>query len=133
MRRMQTRIIAAAAAALLALGVGCGAFGAHALRDSLSPADLQIWEKAVLYHLVHGLAALVIASIPSATIGSAARARLGALMLGSVLVFSGSLYVLVLSGMRWLGMVTPLGGMGFIIGWLLLAYQLVRDTKQGCA
>lgn len=126
---MQTRVIGAAAALLLALGVGCGAFGAHALRASLSSADLQIWEKAVLYHLVHALAALVIASMPAEMLDSAARGRIGAVMIGSVLVFSGSLYILVLSSMRWLGMITPLGGMGFIIAWLLLAYQLVRAPR----
>ena len=57
---METRIHAAAGAACMAIGVGCGAFGAHALRDVVSPGDLQIWEKAVLYQLVHGLAALVV-------------------------------------------------------------------------
>lgn len=83
----------------------------------------------MLYHLVHALAALVIASMPAEMLDSAARGRIGAVMIGSVLVFSGSLYILVLSSMRWLGMITPLGGMGFIIAWLLLAYQLVRAPR----
>lgn len=121
---------AAVAAACMALGVGCGAFGAHYLRDILSPLDLQIWEKAVLYQLVHGLAALAVAFAPEPLLRATARRRIATLMLLSVLVFSGSLYVLVLSGERWLGMITPLGGMGLIVSWLILAFQLLKRGPE---
>ena len=116
----------ASAAALMALGVACGAFGAHALRDSLPPQDLLIWEKAVLYQLVHALAALCIASLPGLPISEGGRRAVTWILLLSIVVFSGTLYVLVLANMRWLGMITPLGGSGFIAGWLLLAYQLLK-------
>jgi uncharacterized membrane protein YgdD (TMEM256/DUF423 family) len=114
----------------MAIGVGCGAFGAHALRDVVSPGDLQIWEKAVLYQLVHGLAALVVVLAPVQLVAVGAQRRISALLLLSILVFSGSLYVLVLSGQRWLGMITPLGGTGFIVAWLLLAFQLVKRVPE---
>ncbi len=127
---METRIHAAAGAACMAIGVGCGAFGAHALRDVVSPGDLQIWEKAVLYQLVHGLAALVVVLAPVQLVAVRAQRRISALLLLSILVFSGSLYVLVLSGQRWLGMITPLGGTGFIVAWLLLAFQLVKRVPE---
>lgn len=117
----------ASAAALMALGVACGAFGAHALRDSIPPQDLLIWEKAVLYQLVHALAALCIASLPALAISDRARATVTWLLLISIVIFSGTLYVLVLANMRWLGMITPLGGSGFIAAWLLLAYQLLKS------
>ena len=127
---MQQRFLAATAAAFMAIGVGCGAFGAHALRDTLPPGDLQIWEKAVLYQLVHSLAALALILAPVEALSAAARSRITALLLVSIVVFSGSLYVLVLSGMRWLGMVTPLGGTGFILAWLMLAFQLLRGPQR---
>jgi len=110
----------------MALGVACGAFGAHALRDSLPPQDLLIWEKAVLYQLVHALAALCIASLPGLPLSEGSRRAVTWILLLSIVVFSGTLYVLVLANMRWLGMITPLGGSGFIAAWLLLAYQLLK-------
>lgn len=113
----------------MALGVACGAFGAHALRDSLSPSDMAIWEKAVFYHLVHALAALMVASEQIKVLSPKRARSMSALLLVSVTVFSGSLYVLVLSGQRWLGMVTPLGGLGFIAAWLLLTVAAFRSRN----
>ncbi len=121
---------AAAAAAFMAIGVGCGAFGAHALRDIVAPGDLQIWEKAVLYQLVHGLAALVVVLAPVQLISLRAQRRISTLLLISILIFSGSLYALVLSGQRWLGMITPVGGTGFIVAWLLLVFQIVKRDPE---
>lgn len=101
-----------AASLLGAIGVALGAFGAHALRGRASPEELEIWRTAVLYHLLHAVALLAVL---------AARVRLErvvtALWVGGVVVFSGSLYVLVLTGARWLGAVTPIGGVAFIAGW----------------
>lgn len=116
----------AAAALLLALGVGCGAFGAHALRGSVPHEDLLIWEKSVLYHLLHGLGALVIGGLPATVLSTGSRARIAALMLLSLLIFSGSLYALVLTGVRWLGAITPVGGLGLIVSWLALSFQLLK-------
>lgn len=114
------------AASYMALAVGCGAFGAHALRDTLSPTDMAIWEKAVLYHLVHALAVIVVVLAPERCIARATAHRIGWLMLASITVFSGTLYLLVLLNQRWLGMITPLGGSGLILAWIALAVQSWR-------
>jgi uncharacterized membrane protein YgdD (TMEM256/DUF423 family) len=103
-----------------ALGVILGAFGAHALAGRLGPTDLAVYETAVRYQMYHALALVGLAGWidrqPSLRLEWAA----GAFGLG-VLVFSGSLYLLVFTGQRWLGAVTPLGGIALILGWLLIA------------
>jgi uncharacterized membrane protein YgdD (TMEM256/DUF423 family) len=113
----------ALAALSMAVGVGCGAFGAHGLRDVISPTDLQIWEKAVFYQLVHGLAALVIVVTPATLLSEQKAARSAKLFLIGTLFFSGSLYTLVLTNLRWMGAITPIGGVCFIVAWLLLALR----------
>lgn len=105
-------------AVLGALGVGLGAVGAHALRERLPPALLEVWRTAVLYHLVHVLALLALELSPRRP--RALPAARGAFVAG-ILLFSGSLYALCLSGRAWLGAVTPFGGVALIAGWLLLA------------
>lgn len=120
--------IAALACLSMAIAVGCGAFGAHALRDSLSDKDLSIWNTAVLYQLIHSLAALFTIIAQG---GDFKRSVLIAtLFLLSALVFSGSLYLLVILDQRWLGAITPLGGSGFIITWLLLARTLLKTERR---
>lgn len=109
----------------LALAVGLGAFGAHGLRDRLDAYSLGIWEKAVFYQFVHALALLVLPLLVR-DIGSAGR--VGWLFALGILLFSGSLYALALSGVRTLGAVTPFGGVCFIAGWLLLAWTLFRGS-----
>ncbi len=108
-----------------ALAVGMGAFGAHGLRGKLEGLDdgakrLGWWETAAQYHLMHavalGLAAFVL-SKASSGMGHAA----GYAFLGGVLIFSGTLYAMALGGPRWLGAVTPIGGLALIVGWVLLA------------
>lgn len=107
------------------LGVACGAFGAHALKQKLSPDLLAVWKTAVEYQLWHALALLLVGLIamqkPSAALGASAIC----FALG-VLVFSGSLYVLALSGVRWLGAITPIGGLLLLAGWALLAWAAVK-------
>jgi uncharacterized membrane protein YgdD (TMEM256/DUF423 family) len=105
------------AALLGAIGVALGAFGAHALRGHVPPEDLEIWRTAVLYHLLHAVALLALASV-----GDRVRLRrvVTALWLAGVVVFSGSLYALVLTGARWLGAITPAGGVALIAGWATL-------------
>ncbi len=115
----------------LAVAVACGAFGAHALRDALSPVDLAIWEKAVLYQMVHSLAALVIALKADSAQMHARLLNVARILLVSTLIFSGSLYLLVLLQIRWLGAITPVGGTGFIIAWLLLALKLFKGKLMG--
>jgi uncharacterized membrane protein YgdD (TMEM256/DUF423 family) len=107
-----------AAAGLGALGVALGAFGAHGLRDLVAERDLATWGTAVLYHQLHALALLALALFGAAT-GRDVRLPATLFTLG-IALFSGSLYLLVVSGARWLGAVTPLGGLCLIAGWLAL-------------
>lgn len=112
------------------LGVAFGAFGAHALRDRFDAYAMGIYETAVLYQFIHGLALLVVAlmmlQFPASTL-----LRSSALMFAlGILVFSGSLYLLSFTGIRWLGAITPLGGLAFIGGWACLlaaGWQLLSN------
>jgi uncharacterized membrane protein YgdD (TMEM256/DUF423 family) len=103
------------AAVLCFLGVALGAFGAHALRPTIEAnGRVDVWNTAVLYHLVHAVALLALALH-----GGAHRGAMW-LLLAGVLVFSGSLYVLAVTNVRVLGAVTPIGGLCFLAGWLWL-------------
>jgi uncharacterized membrane protein YgdD (TMEM256/DUF423 family) len=110
------------------IGVGAGAFGAHALRARLSPALLAVFETAVRYQMYHALALLGAAWVVSRWPGGLATAA-GWLFLTGTIVFSGSLYALALTGTRWLGAVTPLGGLCFLAGWVCLALATARGTS----
>ena len=102
------------AAILGFLGVALGAFGAHALKDRLTPEGVDWWRTAVLYHLVHAASTL-------ATGRDGGRASAATwCFAGGVLLFSGSLYAMALTDARWLGAVTPLGGLALMSGWVLL-------------
>lgn len=101
-----------------ASGVVLGAFGAHALRARLDPAALATWQTAVQYHLIHAMALLALALFARATGRSVTLPS--ALMVAGVALFSGSLYLLATAGWKWLGPVTPLGGLCLIAGWLSL-------------
>lgn len=103
------------AAALCLLAVGLGAFGAHALKANLeSHGMLEVWNKAVLYHFLHALALIVLAF-------HGAGNRIACfLILGGIVFFSGSLYALALTHIRWLGAITPIGGLCFLAGWAWL-------------
>jgi len=111
-----------AAAIAGASAVGLGAFGAHALKARLLESNtLTVWETAVQYHLLHAVALLSIALwVRVAPAYGASVAVTGWLFVAGIVLFSGSLYGLALGGPRWLGPVTPLGGLVFIVGWLWL-------------
>jgi len=103
------------------VAVAMGAFGAHALRGRLGAAPLEVWHTAVEYHLAHALG-LVLVSLVSAALPGCDRVRwTAALMTGGIALFSGSLYLMTLTGARWLGVVTPFGGLAFLASWVLLA------------
>lgn len=107
------------------LGVGFGAFGAHALRQRLSPDMLQVWHVGVEYQFYHALALLALGLL--ALMRSAAGQTLAGIGFGlGVLLFSGSLYALALSGVRVLGAITPIGGLLFLLGWGSLAWSIWR-------
>jgi uncharacterized membrane protein YgdD (TMEM256/DUF423 family) len=103
------------------LGVGLGAFGAHALKARLSAEMLVIWHTGVLYHLVHAVALLGVGALGSRASGTgSALTTAGWAFTAGIVVFSGSLYALALSGVRMLGAITPLGGASFLVGWAAL-------------
>lgn len=106
---------------LAGLAVLLGAFGAHGLKNLVSPDMIDTWEKAVRYQVYHALALLLLAwAITHWPEGASWWSVGGWLFLAGIVLFSGSLYLLVLSGIRWLGAITPLGGVAFGIGWLCL-------------
>ena len=107
------------------LGVALGAFGAHALKARLAPDMLAVYEVGVRYQLVHALALLAAGYACTRWPGTAVTTS-GWLFVAGTLLFSGSLYVLSLSGVRWLGAVTPLGGVAWIVGWGCLAWAAWR-------
>ena len=117
-------------AVFMALAVAMGAFGAHALKDRLDEYSQGVYEKAVFYHFVHGIGILLISLLARVGILSAsAEERAGWLMAIGIVLFSGSLYALAISGVRILGAVTPFGGVAFIAGWVLLAYEATRGQR----
>jgi uncharacterized membrane protein YgdD (TMEM256/DUF423 family) len=107
------------------LAVALGAFGAHGLKSRVAPEMLAVFETGVRYHMYHALALLAVGWAatrwPSSSIGAA-----GWLFVAGILVFSGSLYAMTFTGARWLGAITPLGGLCFILGWVLLAWGAWR-------
>jgi len=117
----------ALAALLGASGVGLGAFGAHALKARLGDA-LGTWETGVSYHLLHALALFGVAVLLRVAGDAALLRTAGWLFAFGVLAFSGSLYLLALDGPRWLGPVTPLGGLAFIVGWACIAAHALRGA-----
>ena len=124
-----TRSITLFAAVLGFLGVALGAFGAHALKPTLEAhGTLETWKTAVLYHLVHAVALLVLAGWRDAE--AAARDKIAGLWLAGVLLFSGSRYWLSVGGPRFLGPITPLGGLAFLGGWALLAWSALRQRAS---
>jgi uncharacterized membrane protein YgdD (TMEM256/DUF423 family) len=105
------------AAIVCFLAVALGAFGAHALKATLEANQSRdIWNTAVLYHFLHGLALLVLAYHDANRVA-------GWFFVGGVLLFSGSLYALALTRMNWLGAITPLGGLCFLAGWAWLLFR----------
>lgn len=110
-----------------AIAVVTGAFGAHGLETRLEAEMLEIWETAVKYHFYHVIALFALALAPQAVWDSPWAARAGWTFLFGIAVFSGTLYALALSGIGWLGAITPIGGVGLILGWVFAAFAIPRD------
>src|ERR1700733_7823088 len=120
----------AVGAILMGLAVGFGAFGAHGLKGRLDDYSMGVYEKAVLYHFFHALGLLMVSILPRVgAVSESAGTWVCALLLTGIVLFSGSLYVLALTGARWLGAVTPLGGLAFLAAWFLLAFYLIRHGQ----
>lgn len=112
-----------------AMSVGFGAFGAHALRskvldNSLEPRMLEVWQTAASYQMYHALALLMVTWVLSRQPGTTSAQVAGVAFIVGVTLFSGSLYAMVLSGVKWLGAITPLGGVAMLVGWAALAVAL---------
>lgn len=116
-----TRIFLAIASALGGISVILGAFASHALKDRLSERALAIWSTGTKYQMYHALALIAIALLIDRFPNSRLLMVAGYAFISGVVIFSGSLYALSLSGIKWLGAITPLGGVAFIIGWACLA------------
>jgi uncharacterized membrane protein YgdD (TMEM256/DUF423 family) len=109
-----------------ALAVALGAFGAHALESRLSAEMLSIYETGARYHFYHALALLGVVAVISRWPESGAGVWAGWLFVIGIVIFSGSLYLLAFTGIRWLGAITPIGGAALIAGWLCLLWVAVR-------
>ncbi|MFB8788928.1 MAG: DUF423 domain-containing protein [Potamolinea sp.] len=117
-----TRIFLFVAAILGGISVAAGAFGAHALKEKLSEQAISIFETAARYQMYHALALLLVALLLSRTeTAQSTLTAAGISFIAGVVIFSGSLYSLSFTGIKWLGAITPLGGVGFLVGWGCLA------------
>lgn len=110
-----------------ALAVGFGAFGAHGLRERLDADALAVFDIAARYQMYHALALLAVGFLALRIDNLTIRIAGSAFLLG-IILFSGSLYALALTGQRWMGMITPVGGLSFIVGWVALAIAAYRPT-----
>jgi uncharacterized membrane protein YgdD (TMEM256/DUF423 family) len=127
---MSERLFAVAGALLAFAAVAAGAFGAHALKARLTPEQLAVFDTGVRYHLAHALALFAAAWVCTRWPGTSATAG-GWLFIAGIVLFSGSLYALALTGQRVFGAVTPVGGLCFLAGWLALALAVVRGGPDG--
>ncbi len=118
-------VLAGCVAALLA--VIFGAFGAHALKARVTPDLLAVFQTGVQYHFYHALGLILVGILAGVLAASGWTRAAGWLMLAGIVIFSGSLYLLVLTGQRWLGMITPIGGVAFILAWAALAVAVMKS------
>lgn len=114
------------------LAVAAGAFGAHGLRDRLSPRMLEIFETGAHYQMIHALA-LVVVGVIALNRSSSALNVAGVSFVIGILLFSGSLYALSISGVTKLGMITPFGGVAFLVGWTALAVASLGNAVKAAS
>lgn len=122
---MTDRQLIILAALNMIAAVGAGAFGAHGLKQMISTDLLAVWQTGVLYHLIHALGLFIVALL-AARYGASLFTTAGLIMFVGIVLFSGSLYILALTGTRWLGIVTPIGGVAFLVSWALVAWAAWR-------
>ena len=120
------RLFLATGGAAALLAVALGAFGAHALKNRVPPEMLAVWRTGVEYHVFHALGLLVVGLVAQHLPHSVPLRWSGWLMLAGIVLFSGSLYLLALSGPGWLGAVTPVGGLAFLAAWALFVAAAVK-------
>lgn len=125
---MDSRSIAVWSTALFSLGITLGAFGAHGLKELVSPYQLAVYEKGVLYQLLNSLALLALAALTECGLLQARQTkRIAKLVIFGTCVFSGSLCALGITGVTWLGAITPVGGVAIIAGWIMCTVALFRN------
>ena len=113
------------------IGVGMGAFGAHGLKSMLTPEMLMVYKTAVTYQMWHALGMVLIAIVARQSPKSRLLSWAGWMMFAGIILFSGSLYALAISNVKWLGMITPFGGVAFLIAWLLVCiYACINDKSS---
>jgi uncharacterized membrane protein YgdD (TMEM256/DUF423 family) len=123
---MTARAALTLAALLMFVAVAAGAFGAHALRTRLAPDMTAVWQTAVQYHAWHALGLAIVGLLTIHVPERAGLALAGWLFIAGIVLFSGSLYAMALTGVRGLGAITPIGGAAFLAGWLALAWAASR-------
>ncbi|MNM29356.1 hypothetical protein D3C81_398920 [compost metagenome] len=124
------RAFTAWGALLAMLSVAIGAFGAHILKSTLSESSMAVYETGVQYHMMHALGILIV-GLAAGHWGESRRLRwTGGLLIAGIVLFSGSLYALSISGIKVLGAITPIGGVCFIVGWLLFAMEAFSRRKS---
>ncbi|MFE6072861.1 DUF423 domain-containing protein [Paenibacillus sp. NPDC057886] len=117
-------------AVLTMLSVAIGAFGAHMLKGKIGADAIAVYETGVQYHMIHAIALLII-GLTAGQLGPSTKLKWAArLLFIGIIIFSGSLYVLSISGIKILGAITPIGGVAFIVGWLLLAIDVWQRGKD---
>ncbi|ASS73755.1 hypothetical protein CIG75_01380 [Tumebacillus algifaecis] len=114
----------------LFLAVALGAFGAHGLEGKITDHYLEIWKTGVQYQMLHGTGILIVALLTQFLGAPKALRAAGYLFQAGIVLFAGSLYILAITGIGWLGAITPLGGVCFLIGWALLAYAGGKRIKR---
>ncbi|GAB6991124.1 DUF423 domain-containing protein [Paenibacillus pini] len=110
---------------MMFLAVALGAFGAHALKNKLSEDQLKVYQTGIQYHMAHGLGLLILGLISKQLDNSSLVILAGWFLFAGIILFSGSLYALSLTGIRKLGAITPLGGVMFLVGWVLVVVAAV--------
>lgn len=108
------------------LSIALGAFGAHGLEGKLSERMMEVYRKAVQYHMMHSLGLIFVALLTERLAGTSLIQWAGWIMLAGIIIFSGSLYVLAMTGISALGAITPLGGIAFLISWFLIILAAVK-------
>ena len=124
--RRSCQILMAAGSLFAALAVAAGAFGAHMLKPILDPPMLAVFETAVRYQMYHALGMIAV-GLAGQVLGYPRMAGAGWCLAAGILVFCGSLYGVSLLGIRWLGAMTPIGGLTFILGWSLFGWSIWRE------
>ena len=127
---MTARTLLITGSVFMALAVAFGAFGAHIVQERLTAERFDVYQTAVQYHFYHALGLLIVGTVSLWMKESVWLKRSGFFLTAGILIFSGSLYLLTLTDTGWLGMITPIGGFAFILGWLFFAVAIIKQQDD---